>query len=73
MTIDLKQARDYESQAYRDLCGELGFIPEVRFVKVSTRGHVGFTCGKPDEIRALRQRVRMCGYPMTRGLKTMRL
>lgn len=47
---------------------KLGFRPEVRFVTFKA-GRVGFTCGKPDEVRALRSACIDHGMKMTRGLQ----
>lgn len=39
--------------AYDAICKDLGFVPDVHFVKVTTQGRISFTCGKPDEVRSL--------------------
>ena len=44
----IAKAKDYE-----DICHELGFIPDVHFVKITTRGTIDYTLGKPDEVKAL--------------------
>ena len=53
---------------YEELCHDLGFIPSVRFVEVTNRHTVTFTCGKPDEIRALRKACRERGYVAAKSL-----
>lgn len=50
-----KQAR------YEAICEQLGFDASVKFVTVSRRGGIGFTCGKPEEIQALLRSVRREG------------
>lgn len=55
-------------ESYEEVCENLGFIAEVHFVKITTRGTITFTCGKPEEIRALRQACRENGYKMAKSL-----
>lgn len=50
------------SMEYIDICMDLGFIPETRFVKVTNRGTITFTVGKPYEIKALYKSVIDHGY-----------
>lgn len=38
---------------YKQVCHDLGFIPEIHFVKITTRGTISFYCGKPQDVRAL--------------------
>ena len=38
---------------YSEICKLLGFDASSKFVEITKNGSVGFTCGKPDEIRAL--------------------
>lgn len=56
------------SLTYDELCHDLGFLPAVRFVKVTNRHTVTFTCGKLNEIRALRKACRDHGYVMAKSL-----
>ena len=51
----------FDTEKYSALCAQLGFRPDVRFVDITTRGTITFTCGKPDEIRALLRAVRKAG------------
>lgn len=51
---------------YEEVCKDLGFIAGVKFVEVSTRGSITFTCGRPSEIRALYSAVLSNGYKPTR-------
>lgn len=53
---------------YDEVCHDLGFIPDVHFVRVTTRGTISFTCGKPDEVRALLSAVRRQGYVAEKNL-----
>ncbi|BAL85139.1 hypothetical protein SELR_pSRC300660 (plasmid) [Selenomonas ruminantium subsp. lactilytica TAM6421] len=46
--IPAKKAR---AKDYDKVCHELGFNPGVKFIKITTRGTIGFTCGKPEEFR----------------------
>lgn len=41
------------SMSYEDVCADLGYIPETKFVKVTNRGTITFTVGKPSEIKEL--------------------
>lgn len=38
---------------YDEICRELGFLPECEFVKIMNRGTITFTCGSPEEVKAL--------------------
>lgn len=38
---------------YHCICEHLGFIPEVKFIKITGQGTITFTCGTPDEAREL--------------------
>lgn len=49
------------SRSYEDICKDLGFLPEIHFVKVK-RAKIGFTLGKPHEIKALYAAVVENGY-----------
>lgn len=51
---------------YEDVCKDLGFIAGVKFVEVSNRGTITFTCGRPSEIRSLYSTVLSKGYKPTR-------
>jgi hypothetical protein len=53
----------------RKIASALGFDPEMGFVTLSQSGCVGFTCGKPEEIRELRSAAKIAGYKITRSLK----
>lgn len=47
---------------------QLGFDPQIGFVTVE-RGRVGFSTGKPEEIRALAARATAAGYKLTAALR----
>ena len=51
---------------YKEICEELGFNAECGFVKITSAGTIGFTVGKPDEIRALYRAVINAGYKPTK-------
>lgn len=53
---------------YREICEELGFNANVHFVKITNRGTISFTCGKPQEIKALLKAVTNCGYKPAKNL-----
>ena len=53
---------------YEDVCHDLGFVPEVRFVTITTRGTISFTCGRPSEVRLLLTACREHGYKPSRAL-----
>lgn len=46
------------------VCDALGYAAEVGFVTVE-RGRVGFSSGRPEEIRTLARRAREAGYRIT--------
>lgn len=58
-------------RSYPDICHELGFLAETHFVQVNSVGSIGFTCGKPSEIRALAAAVSEHGYRPSKTLKNM--
>lgn len=62
-----------QEMSYEDVCKRLGFIPEIHFVKVTTRGTVDFTIGKPNEIRALKRAITREGMVMSKKLKEVRI
>lgn len=47
---------------YEELCHDLGFDPDVRFVDVAKSGAITYTIGKPWEINALYQAINARGY-----------
>lgn len=50
------------SISYEDLCKDLGFIPDVNFIKVTNRGTITFTAGKMLEVKALYRNTVNRGY-----------
>ena len=52
---------------YEDVCHELGFSAQVRFVKITTRGTISFTCGRPHEVRSLLAACHEHGYKPSRA------
>lgn len=54
---------------YDEVCHALGFVPECHFVKLTNRGTVSFTIGKPDEIRALKNACLEAGFKMSKKLR----
>jgi hypothetical protein len=57
------------SVTYETICRRLGFNAAVRFVKVLPGGAIGFTAGKPEEIRSLRAACVREGFKMSRNLR----
>lgn len=59
------------SPKYVAICNRLGFRTDSRFVRVKPGGAIGFTAGKPDEIRALGRAVRREKMKMSRDLRAL--
>lgn len=59
----MKKTANYEA-----ICQTLGFRPDSGFVKITNRGTISFTCGKPDEIRSLLYAVRQSGMKPSAAL-----
>lgn len=59
----------YCSMSYDEICHDLGYIPEVRFVHVTSTGSISYTVGKPQEIRSLYSAVISNGYKPSRMLE----
>lgn len=55
-------------ESYDEVCNNLGFNPDVHFVEITNRGTITFTCGKPNEIQALRNACKKCGYKASKSL-----
>lgn len=53
---------------YDEVCHDLGFEPECGFVEITTRGTITFTCGHPEDIRALYAACLRRGYKPARSL-----
>jgi hypothetical protein len=53
---------------YAAVCAELGVRADVRFVEITSAGSISFTCGKPEECRALAYAARQAGYTVSRAL-----
>lgn len=59
-----------QKMTYEEVCKELGdYIPSVGFIKITTRGTIGFTLGKPHEIRTLLRNVRVHGFVASKKLE----
>lgn len=62
----------YDSERYSAICDSLGLIAGIHFVRVSIdrdgRERVGFTVGKPEEIRLLYERASRVGMLRSAGL-----
>lgn len=61
-------AKRVKAADYEKICRELGFLPEVNFIEIKN-GYIGFTCGKPHEIKALYKAVTEAGYAPSKGLR----
>lgn len=55
-------------KSYEDICHDLGINPDVHFVKVTNRGTITFTCGKPNEVRDLLSMCMYAGYKPAKSL-----
>lgn len=53
---------------YVDVCKDLGYIAEVKFIKITTAGTISFYLAKPDEVRPLLSAVKSKGYVPARSL-----
>lgn len=53
-----------------EIAKRLGVDPDVKFVKLTSRGTVSFTVGKPNEILSLWRAVRSAGLQPSRKLVT---
>lgn len=53
---------------YKELCRALGFSSDTGFVKLTTRGTIDCTCGKPSEIMALKAAIERVGLVPTKNL-----
>lgn len=53
---------------YNHVCYTMGINPEVRFLKITNRGTLSYTCGKPDEIADLLREIEKNGYKPSRKL-----
>ena len=54
---------------YDDVCRDLEFDPDVRFIKITTAGTISFWAGKPNEIIRLWNAVVEKGYIPSSALK----
>lgn len=55
-------------KSYEDICHDLKIDPDVHFVKVTNRGTITFTCGKPNEVRDLLSMCMYAGYKPAKSL-----
>ena len=55
------------TMSYEDLCHDLGIIPSIKFVAVTSRQTISYTVGKPDEIGYLKSMCRKKGYVMAKA------
>lgn len=56
------------TMSYDELCHDLGIIPSIKFVAVTSRQTVSFSAGKPDEIRYLARMCKEKGYVPAKAL-----
>jgi hypothetical protein len=54
---------------YDEVCKDLGYLPETKFIKVTPQGRISFTLGKPNEIKGLYHSINEKGYLMSDKLK----
>ena len=53
---------------YEQICQRLGADPTIHFVRLTTRGTITATAGKPDEFRWLLRRCREVGLKPAKSL-----
>lgn len=58
-----------DSYKYIEACNRLRFRPEIHFVKLNSSGSIGFTIGKPEEIRSLGRAVDREGMKLSVALR----
>jgi hypothetical protein len=63
--VAIEEAREY---SYAAICDKLGMDPDIHFVSVNSRGEIGFTAGKPEEIKLLIQRASESGMQASKSL-----
>lgn len=54
---------------YETTCHDLGFIPDARFVVITSAGTIDYSAGKMTEIMALKNACRLHGYKMSKNLE----
>ena len=54
--------------SYEDVCHDLGFAPQMGFVRITTAGTIAFSVGKPNEVKALLCSVKANGYKPSQSL-----
>lgn len=62
------EGRKQMTKKYEALCARLGFSSTANFVRVHRGGAIGFTAGKPAEVRQLLAAVRSAGMRPAKGL-----
>ncbi len=66
--IPVQVSGEIKKMNYAAVCHKLGIDASIHFVEVHEDGKIGFTCGKPDEVKALLASVREKGMIPTDGL-----
>ena len=70
--MNVIQNGEKKQMSYEEICKELGFSAPTHFVRVTNRGTISFSVGKPDEIRALYKSVEKYGFkPSVSLIKTL--
>lgn len=54
--------------SYYDVCKDLGYIPELEFINITSAGTISFYLIKPDEICPLISAVKSKGYVPSKKL-----
>ncbi len=52
---------------YEEVCHALGCLCEVKFVKVTNAGTIGFTAGQVSDVKYLMEKVREKGFKPSRA------
>jgi hypothetical protein len=56
------------TERYNEVCGILGVEPSINFVRIHADGSIGFSCGKPDEVRWLLRQCKRKGLRPNKSL-----
>jgi hypothetical protein len=58
-----------DTKRYEEVCEDLGIRPEVHFVRLLPGGAIGYSAGKPEEVRDLARRADAKGYRLSADLR----
>jgi hypothetical protein len=72
-TIKVIKNDELITTTYNDICHELGFSPEIAFIKITNNHKISFWCGRPQEIIDLYNACKNKGYAISEKLKKIRV